>query len=207
MEFKKNEWLGRWVNFESYICSENEYMKKCWDEAEAAVKKIPSPMFQNGAKAFWQIACATVTEENPVRLGGWNITETADGMMIDWLDENGNSLGRAEYIVAEILPKGLEGRENFLFEAKAVPDGFPFRCLLAMAPMPSRDAVANGGLLSHLHFQYAGSPGQILADGKLTRPMWYATMCAADGTMLDQCNIVRALHRMPKWEVLPEVRS
>ena len=178
-------------------------MKKCWDEAETAVKAISSPMFQNGAKAFWQTACTTVTEENPHRLSGWNITETPDGMTIDWLDENGNSLGKAEYTVAEILPKGMEGKENFLFEAKDAPDGFLFRWLLAMAPMPSREDVKKGGLLSHLHFQYAGRLGQILADGKLMRPMWYATMCAADGGELDRCNIVRALHRMPKWDKLP----
>ena len=34
--------------------------------------------------------------------------------------------------------------------------------------------------------------------------MWYATMCDGDGELLEQCNIVRALHRIPKWEKLPD---
>ena len=203
MEFNKNEWLGRWENFESYIYSENKSMKQCWAEAEDAVKAIPSPMFRNGAKAFWQMACTTVTEKNPVRLGGWKITEAECGMHIMWLDETGQSLGEADYVVADILPKGLEGKENFIFEAADVPEGFPLRYLLAMEPMPSRDAVKNGGLLSHLHFQYGDSLDRLIHDGKLTNPMWYATMCAADGGELERCNIVRALHRMPKWDKLP----
>ncbi|MCO7108321.1 hypothetical protein NIA69_02950, partial [Gemmiger formicilis] len=29
-------------------------------------------------------------------------------------------------------------------------------------------------------------------------------MCDGDGTLLEQCNIVRALHRLPVWEELPE---
>ena len=71
-----------------------------------------------------------------------------------------------------------------------------------MAPMPPRSALAEGGLLSHLHFQYAGKLEDLLCDGKLVRPMWYATMCAREGTLLDRCNIVRALHRLPKGEAI-----
>lgn len=63
-----------------------------------------------------------------------------------------------------------------------------------MAPVPPWSALAEGGLLSHLHFQYAG---------KLVKPMWYATMCAGDGMLLDRRNLVRALHRLPKWKELP----
>lgn len=73
------------------------------------------------------------------------------------------------------------------------------RCLLAMEPMPPRTARKTGGLLSHLHFQYASSP----ENGKLCNPMWYATMCDGDGTLLEQCNIVRALHHLPVWKALP----
>ena len=39
---------------------------------------------------------------------------------------------------------------------------------------------------------------------KLHNPMWYATVCDGDGTLLEKCNIVRALHRLPLWAELPE---
>lgn len=41
------------------------------------------------------------------------------------------------------------------------------------------------------------------ATNTLRTPMWYATMCDADGTLLEQCNIVRALYRLPLWKALP----
>ena len=81
MEFDRNEWLGCWVNFESYIYSEEPTMQKCWEDAEAVAKMIP--MFKNGARAFWQMACDTVTAENPVRLGGWHIESDGEGMQIE----------------------------------------------------------------------------------------------------------------------------
>lgn len=201
MEFNQKEWLGCWVNFESYIYSEEPAMQKCWEDAEAAAKMVP--MFRNGAKAFWQMACDTVTAENPVRLGGWHIEVDNVGMQIEWIGENGENLGKQTYALSAIVPKGLEAKENFLFEAKDAPEGWPFRYLLAMPPMPPRSALAEGGLLSHLHFQYAGSIDCLLKDGKLVKPMWYATMCAGNGMLLDCCNIVRALHRLPKWSILP----
>lgn len=202
MEYNQKEWLGCWVNFESYIYSEEPAMVQCWQEAEAIAAKMP--MFKNGAKAFWKSACDTVTEANPVRLGGWHIEPDGDGMQIEWLGGKGENLGKQTYVLSAIIPKGLEAKENYLFEAKDTTDGWPFRYLLAMAPMPPRSALAEGGLLSHLHFQYAGSVEEILKNGKLVHPMWYATMCAGDGTLLDRCNIVRALHRLPTWKVLPQ---
>mgnify|MGYP002419896467 CR=1 FL=1 len=102
--------------------------------------------------------------------------------------------------------KGLEGKENALFVAEDMPENWPFRCLLAMEPMPPRTARQTGGLLSHLHFQYA-SQRNLLVDPetqKLHNPMWYATVCDGDGTLLEKCNIVRALHRLPLWAELPE---
>lgn len=201
MNFDKNEWLGCWVNFEKYIYSEELSMKQCWTEAEEIARAMP--MFKNGAKAFWQMACNTVNEENPSRLGGWNIAATDTGMSIEWLGDDGASLGKQDYILVTIIPKGLEAKGNFLFEAVGAPQNWPFRYLLAMAPMPERSAKNNGGLLSHLHFQYAGSIDKILKDETLCKPMWYATMCDGSGTLLDSCNIVRALHRMPVWKELP----
>ncbi len=205
MEFKKSEWIGNWTNFEKYIYSEDAAMQQCWAEAEECAKAMP--MFKNGVKTFWQMACSTITKETPVRLGGWKITEMSDGtegMEIEWFDENGVSLGSYPYECREILAKGLEAKENFVFEARTAPADWPFRYLVAMEPMPERAAKESGGLLSHLHFQYASSLENLIQDGKLKNPMWYATMCDADGDLLDECNIVRALHRMPKWEKLPE---
>lgn len=201
MEFKQSEWLGCWANFESYIYSGEPAMKQCWEEAEALAGKMP--MFKNGAKAFWQMACNTVNEENAVRLGGWHIEAAVEGLEIEWIGANGEALGKEVYELVSIVPKGLEAKENFLFEAKSASEGWPFRFLMAMAPMPERSAKDNGGLLSHLHFQYAGSMDKLLKDSKLCKPMWYATMCAGDGTLLDRCNIVRALHRLPVWTDLP----
>lgn len=201
MEFEQKEWLGRWANFESYIYSEEPAMVRCWEEAEGVSKMMP--MFKNGAKAFWQMACDTVTDENPIRLGGWHIESDGEGMQIEWIGENGEHLGKHTYVLCAIVPKGLEAKENFLFEAKDAPENWPFRYLLAMAPVPPRSALADGGLLNHLHFQYTGKLENILKDSKLVKPMWYATMCAGDGTALDRCNIVRALHRLPRWTELP----
>ena len=195
MEYNKNEWLGQWANFESYIYSEEPAMKQCWAEAEEIAKAMP--MFKNGAKAFWQIACNTINKENPVRLGGWSIAPTVEGMSIEWLGEDGQSLGKQDYILSTIIPKGLEAKENFLFEATNAPENWPFRYLLAMAPMPERSAKNSGGLLSHLHFQYASNLEMLLKDGVLCMPMWYATMCDGEGTLLERCNIIRALHRIP----------
>ena len=75
---------------------------------------------------------------------------------------------------------------------------------LDMAPMPERTAREHGGLLSHLHFQYAASWTALIgADGKLSHPMWYPTMCDGSGTLLEQCNILRAMHHLPCWAELP----
>ena len=76
-----------------------------------------------------------------------------------------------------------------------------------MEPMPPRAARLQGGLLSHLHFQYASGPEPLFDPDThaLRSPRWYATMCDGDGTLLEQCNIVRALHRLPVWEELPEL--
>mgnify|MGYP002604499085 FL=1 len=73
-----------------------------------------------------------------------------------------------------------------------------------MPPMPERTARAHGGLLSHLHFQYAaGWTALVGTDGKLSHPMWHPTMCDGAGTLLEQCNIVRAMHHLTCWTELP----
>ena len=66
---------------------------------------------------------------------------------------------------------------------------------------------AAGRAFKHLHFQYASGPEHLFDHDThaLRSPLWYATMCDGDGTLLEQCNIVRALHRLPVWEELPEL--
>lgn len=202
MNFCQKEWLGSWVNFEGYLNSKEPAMVQCWQEAEAAAQKMP--MFRQGVKQFWSTACNTVQNGNTVRLSGWHIQPMSDGLLVQWIGEDGKDLGTGQYTLKEIVPKGLEGKENYLFEAKNVPEDWTFRYLLAMEPMPNRSAKENGGLLSHLHFQFGADIECLLQNGKLTNPTWYATMCAGDGTLLDCCNIVRALHKLPCWEELPQ---
>ena len=203
MEFNKKEWTGNWVNFEKYIYSTEAAMQQCWAEADEAAKAMP--MFKRGVKSFWKMACNTIAPGNPVRLGGWKVSDSGDGIEIEWLDEKGTSLGSSVYACREIIARGLEGKENYLLEAREVSDNWPFRYVLAMEPMPSREDKATGSLLSHFHFQYAGSRKNLLKeDGTLADPMWYGTMCDGEGTLLDECNIVRALHKMKTWEKLPE---
>ena len=48
MKFEQKEWIGNWVNFESYIYSGEPAMVQCWEEAEVIAVKMP--MFKNGAK-------------------------------------------------------------------------------------------------------------------------------------------------------------
>lgn len=208
MEYHSNDWLGRWQSFEQYLTSTDPCLNRAWQEAEEAAASMKMPMFRGGVRNFWQRACVTTSPENPHPLSGWNITpEAEEKLCIEWLDADGSSLGKAVYHLETILEKGLEGKENALFVAESVPENWPFRCLLAMEPMPPRTARREGDLLSHLHFQYASSPELLFhaEDSTLCNPMWYATMCDGDGTLLEQCNIVRALHHLPVWDELPEL--
>ena len=204
MVFNKKEWIGCWDNFENYIYSDNRYMKKCWEEVETVCKQNPGfqKMFPNGVKEFWKKACNTITEENPVRLGGWKIGETQAGMQIEWMDQAGTILGCYEYELIQLLERGLEGKENYIFKAVHCSETCPFAYFLAMEPMPERAAIEKGGLLSHLHFQYASHLEKLVQNNRLCNSFWYATMCAGNSTVLEQCNIVRALHRMPVWKSL-----
>ena len=108
------------------------------------------------------------------------------------------SLGRYRYRLDRTIAKGLEGKPCYVFHATDAPAGCPFSVLVAMDPMPERAALASGGLLSHLHFQYANDDGMLLrAESTLRKRMWYPTMCADEGTLRDQCDIVRTLHKLP----------
>lgn len=128
-------------------------------------------------------------------------------MVVEWLAESGRQLGRYAYRLDHMVDKGLEGKPCYVFHATDAPAGCPFAVLIAMDPMPSRAELAEGGLLSHLHFQYAANEQSLLkgegAQATLRRRMWYPTMCAGEGDLLAQCNIVRALHQLPAWPALP----
>lgn len=140
MEFHQTDWLGRWNNFESYLTSTDPHMQAAWRDAEGVAAALP--MFKNGAKAFWQMACVTTSIGNPRTLGGWEITPAgSDKLCIEWLADDGAPLGRAIYHLDRVLERGLEGKENALFMAENVAADWPFRCLLAMEPMPHRTAV------------------------------------------------------------------
>lgn len=139
------------------------------------------------------------------RTGGWQIeAANAQDLRITWLDAAGQPLDSAVYHFTGALEKGLEGKVCAKFETAGALQHPQFRCLLAMPPMPERTARTHGGLLSHLHFQYAaGWTALVGTDGKLSHPMWYPTMCDGAGTLLEQCNIVRAMHHLTCWTELP----
>ncbi len=206
MNLRKEDWLGTWTSFERLLESREPAVEKAWQEAEDMALRVPAlaKMFGGSAKAFWAKACATNRQGNPQRLTACHVTETEKGMYAEWFDEKDNSLGRYRYQVLSILKNGLEGKENAVFFAKDAPDDWPFRYVIAMAPLPERSAHKNGGLLSHMHFQFA-SELQKLTDGiHLVEPMWYPTVCDGNGTLLEQCNLIRALHKLPVWDQLPE---
>ena len=105
-----------------------------------------------------------------------------------------------------ISQKDRKSNENYLLHAENAPQDDPFAYLLSMPPMPEHAEKEKGGLISHLHFQFGRKKEQIVkSNGKLRKPHWYATMCDADATMLQRCNIVRALHKLPVWKELPEI--
>lgn len=202
MEFRQEDWLGRWESFEHYINSEEAALCRCWEEGEKAAGE--APLFKDGVRAFWRETCSTLTPENSRHVAGWTVTAPApeaDGaaMTVTWHGEDG-PLAALTYRLHEVSPKALEGKPNFLFEAVDGPADSPFAWILAMKPSPSRDAVKTGGYLSHSHFQYGARKSSLLTeDGKMVQTMWYPTMYAAESELLDRCNVVRALLKLPKW--------
>ena len=189
MGFDRKEWIGNWENFELYFTDLDPAMCRAWADAEREIRErkmdlISSILFRHGAKQFWMDGCYTVTEEN----------------------EAGKSLGCYIYTLDMVLPKGLESKESYLLHAENAPQDSPFAYLLSMPPMPEHAEKEKGGLISHLHFQFGRKKEQIVkSNGKLRKPHWYATLCDADATMLQRCNIVRALHKLPVWKKLPEI--
>ena len=174
-------------------------MVETWELVEERCKSMPalSAMFNGSALDFWKKACGTITEENTIMLGGMNITNIDDGIHIDFYDGNNNSLCEYAYSLLEIVDRGLEGKENLLLFSKDAPYDSPFRYVLSMEPMPDRTTRGENDLLSHFHFQFGSSKEKLILDGRLVKPMWYATMCEGKSTIKQKCNIVRGLHKMP----------
>lgn len=200
MRIEQAEWIGSWKNFESYFTDEDPEMVQAWQDAEratAAKKKnlIERYLFRHGAKRFWMSGCYTQTDENPFPLGGWEITPVGEeDVRIKWTAMDGRTLAEFTYAFDTVVERGLEGKSNFLLGAMDAPSDSPFRYLLLMPPMPKRTAKEQGGLISHLHFQYGSRKENILRGEKLRKPHWYATMCDAEATKEQECAIVRALH-------------
>ena len=165
---------------------------------DAGRRSRQSPADVSGGRKNVLAACGTALA-GPV-LGGWQIeAANAQDLRITWLDAAGQPLDSAVYHFTGALEKGLEGKVCAKFETAGALQHPQFRCLLAMPPMPERTARAHGGLLSHLHFQYAaGWTALVGTDGKLSHPM-----CDGAGTLLEQCNIVRAMHHLTCWTELP----
>lgn len=200
MTYDRNAYIGRWKNFELYFTDPDPAMQAAWEEAEKVTRDkkknlISHWLFRHGAKRFWMDACYTVTRENPVQLGGWEITAAGgSGVHIVWKDADGQVLADGIYALDTIVPEGLERKPNFLLRATMISRDSPFRYLLLMPPMPERTAEDEGGLLSHLHFQYAARREELLRGQRLRQPHWYATMCDADATTAQEVAIVRVLH-------------
>lgn len=142
MEFHQTDWLGRWNNFESYLTSTDPHMQAAWRDAEGVAAALP--MFKNGAKAFWQMACVTTSIGNPRTLGGWEITPAgSDKLCIEWLADDGAPLGRAH------LPPGPRAGTRSGRQGKRAFHGRERRRRLAV-PLPAgygADAAPHGSLV------------------------------------------------------------
>lgn len=207
-EWRLEQWQGEWENFESYIDSEDVNLREAWQAAEQAMEQMPQkpPMFQGGVRAFWKKACETQKEGRNRTIGRVTIElaerekGTGDAipeLVIHWWDTAGETLGSGRYRVAGTVTKGLEHKENLLLSAVG-KEGWPFRYVLAMPPMPDRSERKNGALLSHFHFQFAKEKEELLReDMTLVNPMWYPTLCDGEGTTMEKCNVVLAMHRLP----------
>ena len=85
---------------------------------------------------------------------------------IEWFAEDNTSLDVYDYRLDHVIAHGLEGSPTFVFTTDDPnAEDSPFRWLLAIAPLPSRKAFTEGGLLSHLHFQYANDLHTLVSSG------------------------------------------
>lgn len=228
MTFTAAAWTGDWISFEQLINSRDPDINRAWEESETAMRahwsafSIMLPFFGGSIRRFWRWACRTTGRENRyATIAGWQIeplefgNNPENGFALAWMSEENTVIGRYAYQFDHMIDKGLEGKPCYIFHADSAPIDSPFRVLIAMDPMPARTELENGGLLSHLHFQYGSSEDVLLkqAQGKpsetakIRHRMWYPTMCDARGDTLAQCNIIRALHHLPAWDQLPSAQG
>ena len=161
--FDITDWLGEWESFEHYIDSDDAAIQQTWEAAEQAVLANPkmAPMAARGIRTFWSMACSTTSPENIIHIGYWRVNEPAAesgstddaALAIEWFAEDDTSLDTYEYTIDHVIEHGLEGSPTFVFHTTdPAAEDSPFRWLLAINPLPSRKAFAEGGLLSHLSF-------------------------------------------------------
>ncbi len=217
MDFNVNDWLGDWISFEHLINNHDPNLDRAWKDSTKAMRSKPlfAIMMLGDARRFWAKACKTSGKEWRFRIGGWHIEQPSAvgdddavaGFNLTWLDKNAPPSQHMNIGSIMCTTRGWKANPAMCSTlAMPVPPD-PFAVLIAMKPMPERSVLRHGGLLSHLHFQYASDEGELIrGTGKqatLRHRMWYPTMCAAEGTLLDQCNIVRALHHLQAWRELP----
>ena len=193
----EKQFVGEWLNFEYFIDSEDENMKKTWQEVEEHVQQGNIPMFKHGARNFWRQVCDTSRRYPGLNMKVCKIHVDDSAIYFEFINNQGQSLGLYAYEVDSIVEKGLEGKNNYLFVSKEAKDDYPFKYILAMDPLPEKKAAFNGGILRHIHFQFATTKDELIDDtNHLVHPMEYPTLCEADSTDLERYNIVRALHRL-----------
>lgn len=197
------EFEGTWENFENYFEDEDSNMIKAWDDSELAIQNkkkniIETMLYKDGVKSFWKKACYTTSKDNTKPLDSLQITTYNEQLIIEWFSSNKESLGKYTYTLHSQIEHGLEGKVNYLFESDIQS---PFKYILLMEPFPLKEEKSN--LISHFHFQYASNIEELIKQNKLVHKHWYATMCEGNVTMLERCNIVLALHKLPMWDTLP----
>lgn len=199
----RDEWLGDWVSFESYIDSDDPMIVGTWEEARHACAANPkmAMMAQGDPRDFWRAVCRTTGPNNDVPIAAWHVepaSGVADGVSITWKGIDGTVLGTYDYGLDRVIPHGLEGAPTNVFAASDAPAGSPFSWLIAIDPVPAHESRVGGGLISHVHFQYDASLDRLVDDrDALRNPRWYPTMCADEGDVADRCDVIRALHRLP----------
>ena len=186
MDFNVNDWLGDWISFEHLINNHDPNLDRAWKDSTKAMRSKPlfAIMMLGDARRFWAKACKTSGKEWRFRIGGWHIEQPSAvgdddavaGFNLTWLDEKRTPITTHEYRLDHVHDKGLEGKPCYVFHASDAGASDPFAVLIAMEPMPERSALRHGGLLSHLHFQYASDEGELIkGTGKqatLRHRMW-----------------------------------
>ena len=114
MEFNKKEWTGNWVNFEKYIYSAEAAMQQCWAEAE----KKAMPMFK---REFLENGLQFITRRLPVRLGGWKVSDSRDGVKSNGWMQKAQAYGLTFMHAGRLVWRA----ENYLFQE--VSAHWPFR--------------------------------------------------------------------------------